>query len=118
MMLLAFQVTMPTEGTNPYAWFLVIALGAIGFMFFRSENNYAQRLSDKDKLVDRCEKQQDLLLTDNRAQADTIKEQSATLLRISSLAENTVEGIKVTHQKVDSVIRLLEERSTTTRRQS
>jgi hypothetical protein len=105
------QVTMPTDGTNPYAWFLVIALGAIGFMF--------KILNDgQNKRAERCEKREDLILEDNRAQAATIKEQSATLLRVSSLAENTVEGIRITHAKVDNLQRLLEDQSSNARRQS
>lgn len=104
------QVTMPTDGTNPYAWFLVIALGAIGFMF--------KILNDgQNKRTERCEKREDLMLDDNRSQAATIKEQSATLLRLSGLTESAVEGIKTTQTKLEDIQRLLEDRPSTARRQ-
>jgi hypothetical protein len=110
-MMEALQVSMPTNETNAWVWIAGVLVVALGALFLRYDGG-------QNKRAERCEKREDLVLADNRSQAETIKEQSTTLLRVAGLAENTVEGIKVTHQKVDSVIRLLEERPTTTRRQS
>lgn len=96
------QVTMPTDGTNPYAWFLVIALGGIAFMFKLYEGSMSKR-------QERCEKQQDALLADTRAQAATIREQSSVLIQIADLAENAVEGTKLAHQKLDELRRIIED---------
>jgi hypothetical protein len=108
-MIALMQVTMPTDGTNPYAWFLVIALGAIGFMF--------KILNDgQNKRTERCEKREDLMLEDNRSQAATIKEQSTTLLRVAGIAEQTFAMAKSTSEKIDTIQRLIEDQHDTARR--
>lgn len=50
-----------------------------------------------------CMEKQETILEDNRSQASTIKDQSLTLLRVATLAESAVQGITVTHQKVDAL---------------
>jgi hypothetical protein len=109
MVMLAFQVSMPTNDTNAWVWIAGVLVVALGALFLRYDGG-------QNKRAERCEKREDLVLEDNRAQAATIKEQSTTLLRVSTLTENAVEGIKVTHQKVDNLQRLLEERPTNARR--
>jgi len=45
-MLAFWQITPPPDTTNPYAWFLVIALGAVGYLGVRL-------LTDKDKQIEK-----------------------------------------------------------------
>lgn len=95
------QVPLPTNDTNPYIWFAGIMAAALGALFVRYDNGNAKR-------TERCEKREDLILEDNRAQALTIKEQSTTLLRVAGIAEESFAMAKATSDKIDDIQRLLE----------
>lgn len=95
------QVPLPTNDTNPYIWIAGVLVVALGALFVRYDNG-------KDQRTLRCEKREDLILEDNRAQAATIKDQSTTLLRVAGVAEESFAMAKATSEKIDTIQRLLE----------
>lgn len=99
--MLFMQVSMPTNDTNAWIWIAGVLVVALGALFLRYDGG-------QNKRTERCEKREDLILEDNRAQAATIKDQSTTLLRVASLAEDALTMAKATSAKIDMIQRSLE----------
>lgn len=100
-MLALMQVTMPSEGTNPYAWFLVIALGGVGFVFKLYNDGQSKRIADIQAQVVAGEKRElalkeesarreSALILDNKEQATVIGKLGISVDKLTEQAGQTI----------------------------
>jgi hypothetical protein len=95
---IAFQsIPIPVAGQEPWPWIAALMAGALGFLFVKYDGG-------KDARAIRCEKREDVILEDNRAQAATIKELSTATLRSVDIAEDAFEMGKMTHDALIAAI--------------
>jgi hypothetical protein len=102
-MMIAFQtVPIPAAGQEPWPWIAAIALSAAAFGFLKWNGAQEARIA-------RCEKREDAILEDNKAQAGTIREMSSVLLRNVSVTEGIGEMVKTANIKIESTERKLDD---------
>jgi hypothetical protein len=101
--MIAFQtVPIPAAGQEPWPWIAAIALSAAAFGFLKWNGAQEARIA-------RCEKREDAILEDNKAQAGTIREMSSVLLRNVSVTEGIGEMVKTANIKIESTERKLDD---------
>lgn len=84
------QIPMPTESTNPYAWFLVIALGAIVFIFKLYNDGQNKRAEVLEKQIAAGEKREMALILDNKEQAVVIGKLGVSVDKLTEQGGQTI----------------------------
>jgi hypothetical protein len=98
---------MPEQGDNPWLWLSGILAIGIATLFIKYDSRPAR--SDVERQQARDQERENKLIEANAANAATLKEQSATLLRVLPLVEGAVELHRMGNVKIEENSKVLNE---------